>query len=314
VNDHVVEQRRQTVLVTGASGFLGRPLVAALAAAGYTVHAATRSQQAFPQGVEPTLVPDFTDPVDWAPILRGIDVVVHTAGLAHADSEIPADRFDRVNRRATQELAHAATRAGIAHFVFVSSVRAQIGASASRVLREDDEPRPTDSYGRSKLDAEGAVREAGVPFTILRPVVLYGPNAKANIRLLMRLAASPLPLPFAALDNRRSILGVDNLISAILFSLAHPATTGETFLVADRVPVTLGDIFTGLRRAQGRGPGLVAIPPRLLRLALTVLGRRHLWERIGDDLVVDTRKLESLGWRPAVETADGLAEALRGSD
>ncbi len=288
-------------------------MVAALAAAGHAVRAATRSPTAFPPGVERVLVPDFTGPIDWEPVLRGARLVVHTAGLAHADSsEIPVDQFDRVNRVATQELARAAARAGVAHFVFISSVRAQTGASASRVLREEDEPRPTDRYGRSKLDAEVAVRAAGVRFTIIRPVVIYGPEAKANIRLISRLASLPLPLPFAAFGNRRSILGVDNLVSAIVFALGHPATIGETYLIADPAPVALRDIFGMLRRARGRRPGLLYVPPALFRIALTMFGHRYLWERIGDELVVDTSKFESLGWRPAVATCDGLAAMLQG--
>ena len=313
--DWVVGQERPTVLVTGASGFLGRPLVATLADAGYGVRAATRASTEFPPGVERVRVPDFTRPVDWDSILRGVQIVVHTAGLAHADSSgISLDRFDRINRAATQELAAAAARAGVAHFVFISSVRAQVGASASHVLHEEDEPHPTDRYGRSKLDAEIAVRAAGVPFTIIRPVVIYGRAAKANIRLLIRLASLPLPLPFAAFDNRRSILGVDNLVSAIVFVLNHPATIGETYLIADPEPVALCDIFAMLRGARGRRPGLVWVPPAIFRLALTMLGLRYLWDRIGNELVVDTSKFESLGWQPRVATSDGLAAMLHGPD
>jgi UDP-glucose 4-epimerase len=287
--------------------------VAALAEAGHGVRAATRLPTEFPPGVERVLVPDFTHPVDWGPVLRGVRLVVHTAGLAHADSsQIPVDQFDRINRIATQALAHAASCAGIAHFVFISSVRAQVGASAPHVLHETDAPHPTDRYGRSKLDAELAVRAAGVPFTIVRPVVIYGPDAKANIRLLIRLASLPLPLPFAAFGNRRSILGVDNLVSAILFALDRPAAIGETYLIADPAPVALRDIFGMLRRARGRRPGLLYVPPALFRLALTMLGHRYLWERIGDELVVDTSKFESLGWRPVVDTYDGLAAMLHG--
>ena len=311
-SEHVVGQARPTVLVTGASGFLGRRLTATLAEAGYGVRAATRSSTVFPPGVERVQVPDFGSPIDWDSILQGVRLVVHTAGLAHADSSgISVDRFDRVNRIATQDLACAASRTGVAHFVFISSVRAQTGASAPRVLHEQDAPHPTDRYGRSKLDAEMAVRAAGVPFTIIRPVVIYGPEAKANIRLLIRLASLPLPLPFAAFGNRRSILAIDNLVSAILFVLEHPATIGETYLIADPDPVALRDIFGMLRRARGRRPGLLNVPPALVRLALTLLGHRTLWERIGDDLVVDTSKFESLGWRPVVATYDGFAAMLR---
>jgi UDP-glucose 4-epimerase len=307
----VVEQHT-AILVTGASGFVGRPTVAALARAGYAVRAATRKKTpSFPAGVKRVVVPDFTEPVDWDTVVRGVDIVVHAAGLAHADSsEIPEARFDRVNRAATQELCNAAARAGVKRFIFISSVRAQIGASAAHTVHETDEPLPTDAYGRSKLAAEFAVRASSVPFTILRPVVIYGPNARANIRSLVRLASLPLPLPFAGLTNRRSLLGVDNLISVVLFALANPATAGETFLVADPRPTTIQEIFTMLRRAQGRRPGLVHVPPNVIRLGLRAVGCGSLWHRIGGELVVDTGKLEAIGWHPPVDTFSGLAEAL----
>jgi UDP-glucose 4-epimerase len=307
-----VVEERSTVLVTGASGFVGRPLVGALARAGYTVRAATRKQTAsFPGGVERVLVPDFTEPVGWEPVVRGVDTVVHAAGLAHADtSEIPEARFDRINRVATEELCAAAARAGVRRIVFVSSIRAQVGPSATHPLQETDEPRPTDAYGRSKLAAETAVRACGVPFTILRPVVIYGPNARANIRSLVRLAKLPLPLPFAGLTSRRSLLGVDNLISVVLFALATPATAGETFLVADPHPATIQEIFTMLRRAQGRPPGLIHVPANVIRVALAAVGCGPLWHRIGRELVVDTGKLEAAGWRPPLDTYSGLALSM----
>ena len=307
----MVEQP-STILVTGASGFVGRPLVGALVRAGYAVRAATRKQAAsFPAGVARVLVPDFAGPVSWDAVVRGIDVIVHAAGLAHADtSEIPETRFDRINRVATEDLCAAAARAGVKRIVFVSSVRAQIGPSAPQPLHETDEPRPTDAYGRSKLAAEAAVRACGVPFTILRPVVIYGPNARANIRSLVRLAALPFPLPFAGLTSRRSLLGVDNLISVVRFALANPATAGETFLVADPRPPTIREIFTMLRRAQGRQPGLIHVPPNLIRLGLAAVGCGPLWHRIGGELVVDTGKLEAAGWHPPVDTYSGLAESV----
>jgi UDP-glucose 4-epimerase len=307
-----VVEEQSTVLVTGASGFVGRPLVGALVRAGYAVRAATRNQTtSFPARVERVLVPDFTRPVGWDAVVRGVDMVVHAAGLAHADTlEIPEARFDRINRVATQELCAAAARAGVKRIVFVSSVRAQIGASAAHALHETDEPRPTDAYGRSKLAAEAAVRACGVPFTILRPVVIYGPNARANIRSLVRLASLPLPLPFAGLTSRRSLLGLDNLISVVRFALANPATAGETFLVADPRPATIQEIFTMLRRAQGRRPGLIHVPPNVIRLGLAAVGCGPLWHRIGGELVVDTGKLEAAGWHAPVDTYSGLADCL----
>jgi len=308
-----MREQSNIVLVTGASGFVGRPLIEALVRVGYRVRAATRDRTAsFPTGVERVLVPDFINPVDWRPIVRGVDIVVHLAGLAHADtSEIPETRFDRLNRGATHNLSTAAAQAGVQRLVFISSVRAQSGPSSSHPLREGDEPCPTDAYGRSKLAAEMAVRASGVPYTILRPVVIYGPNPRANMRTLVRLALLPLPLPFGGLTSRRSLLGIANLVSVILFALATPATAGEIFLVADPHASTIQEIFTMLRQVQGRRPGLVHIPPNVIRLGLTAIGCRPLWDRIGGELVVDTGKLEAAGWRPPLDTFSGLAEILQ---
>ena len=170
------------VLVTGASGFIGRALIPVLIGAGYTVRAAVRRPVSFPMPVDVVVVPEFSRPVDLNPILRGVNIVIHAAGRAHADvSDDAHGVFDRVNRLLTQRLADAAVDAGVERFLFISSVRAQVGPSATRVVREQDEPHPTDPYGCSKLAGELAIRSAGVPYTILRPVAVYGPHAKGHI-------------------------------------------------------------------------------------------------------------------------------------
>lgn len=302
----------KNILVTGASGFLGRQLVEELVRSGHSVRAATRSSPSFPGAVNVTLIPDLSRPVDWRPFLEGIDIVIHLAGVAHADlkgADLPT--FDSVNWIATQNLALAARQSGIERFIFVSSVRAQVGPSATRVVDEEHELHPTDHYGRSKLAAESAVRAAGVPFTILRPVAVYGPHPRGNIRTLLRLAMMPWPLPFQGLTSRRSLLGIDNFISAVLFVLDNPAAAGGTYLVADSAPYTVRDIFTMLRKAQGREAGLFYIPPFLLRLALILADRAQLWQRINGDLVVDTGKLRTLGWRAKVDTYEGVVAMIR---
>jgi UDP-glucose 4-epimerase len=243
--------------------------------------------------------------------LEGVDLVIHTAGYAHADrAGDMLDLNNRINFIATRELAHASAHAGVERFVFLSSVRAQCGASATEVIREQQEPRPTDPYGRSKLAAEEAVKTAGVPFTILRPVVVYGHNPKGNFRLLLRLSSLPLPLPLGSLNARRSVLGIDNLIAAILFVLNNSATIGETYLVADPRPFTIAELLTMIRKAQGRRTAIFRVPPKVIEIALWLVHQQLYWERLVGQLVVDTAKLESAGWHPVIDTSAGLSAML----
>jgi nucleoside-diphosphate-sugar epimerase len=308
------------VLVTGASGFVGRAVVATLAARGDEVRAAIRAtadaanggagRPAFAPGVTVVQHGDLGAPVDWTRLLAGIDAIVHLAGIAHAGPGIAEERYDRVNHRATAALAVAARDAGVTRFVFISSIRAQTGPAADHALSERDTPRPTDAYGRSKLAAERAVAASGVPFTVLRPVLVYGPGVKGNLRALMRLAALPIPLPFGALEARRSLVSLANVASAIGFVLREDACTGETYIVADPAPLTIGEIVTALRRGRGKPPGLVAAPPALLRLAFTAAGRGANWEQIAGALVADPAKLMAAGWRPERDTMKALAALI----
>jgi nucleoside-diphosphate-sugar epimerase len=305
------------VLVTGATGFVGRAVVAALAADGENVHAAVRAseraapQLPFPRGVTVVSHGDLGEPVDWTPLLARMDAVVHLAGIAHAGPGLAEERYDRVNHRATETLAQAARTAGVARFVFISSIRAQTGPSADHVVSERDEPRPTDPYGRSKLAAEHAVARSGVPFTILRPVLVYGPGVKGNLRALMRLAALPVPLPFGALTGERSLVSLTNLATAISFVLRHDACAGETYVVADPEPLTLAEIVAALRHGIGKSPGLIAVPPALFRLALAALGRGSNWEQINGALMADPGKLTATGWRPEPDTKGALAAMMQ---
>ncbi|HEY1475413.1 MAG TPA: NAD-dependent epimerase/dehydratase family protein [Pseudolabrys sp.] len=307
--------KTKRVLVTGASGFVGHPLVAALLTAGYAVRAVTRSQTFFPDSVDVVTIPDLKNSFDWTPILQGADIIVHLAGPAH--SKIPENaysEFDQVNWIATQRLADAAKEARIEHFIYISSVRAQIGASAVQVVREQDEPRPTNQYGRSKLAGEQAIRASGVPFTIFRPVVIYGPEPKGNMQTVVQFARSRIPLPIGNLTSRRSLLGVENLISAIIFALNNPVTIGETYLVADSEPMTIREVLTTLCRVQGRSLSTIYVPQVVMRLLLKICGRDDLWSRLSGNLVVDTSKLVSAGWKPAIDTQAGLFEMMRSED
>jgi len=303
-----------TILLTGASGFIGRAAIAGLVQNGYALRAAVRRppQPPLMAGVEIVRHPDLSDAVDWGPLLHGVDAVIHLAGIAHTGRGVPPEAYDRINRWATAELAGAAARAGVKHFVFVSSIRAQSGPSADHALTERDAPMPTDAYGRSKLAAEDAVRAAGVPFTVLRPVVLYGPGVKGNFALLLRAALSPWPLPVKSMINRRSLLSVENFVSALNFVLSTPSTIGETYVVADPgIPPRLADVLATMRKALGRRPLILPLPTHYVEIPLRLFGRDDLWERLGGNLRVDPGKLVTAGWQPVHDTRGGVAALVQ---
>jgi nucleoside-diphosphate-sugar epimerase len=303
------------LLVTGATGFVGRAVVTAFAKRGDTVRAAARRlpQPPFAAGVEVVQHPDLSQAFDWTPALDGVEQVIHLAGIAHTGRGVAPELYDRVNHLATAELAAAAARARVQQFVYVSSIRAQSGAAADHALTERDAAAPTDAYGRSKLAAETAVRAAGVPFTILRPALFYGPGVKGNFALLLRAARSRWPLPVRDFVNRRSLLGIDNFISALEFVLSTPAALGETYVVADPgMPPRLADMMATLRKAAGRRwPLVVPMPTHYLETPLRLLHRDDVWDRLGGNLRVDPGKLIAAGWQPAHDTRSGLVALMK---
>jgi nucleoside-diphosphate-sugar epimerase len=300
------------VLITGASGFIGRRLAGAFAKEGWEVRAASRDPSNIPaaSGIERVAMPDLARPADWPALLGGATHVVHLAGIAHAPGSLPDNRYDRINGQAAGELAEAA-RGRVERFVLISSVRAQAGLSADHAITEKDAPRPTDAYGRSKLQAERLIAGSGVAFTVLRPAVVYGSGVKGNIASLATLAKTPMPLPFAGLDNRRSLLALDNLVSAISLVLVCEQAANETFLAADSEPISVADLVTAMREGLGRSPHLVKVPLGAVKRLMKSFGREAEWERISGDFVVDASKLMGIGWRPAVATRDGIAEMMR---
>jgi nucleoside-diphosphate-sugar epimerase len=302
----------ETVLVTGASGFIGKRVAAALAKEGRPVRAAARDASLIPMGsgIERVVLPDLATPGDWASLLQGAKHVVHLAGIAHSPGLLPDATYARINAEAVGELAQAA-RGKIERFVFISSVRAQAGLSAERPITDQDVPAPTDAYGRSKLEAERLVAASGIPFTVLRPAVVYGKGVKGNIAALATLAKTPMPLPFAGLTNRRSLLALDNLVAAIALVLKAEEAASETYLVADAEPISVAGIVTAMREGLGRPPHLVKVPLGGVKRLMKSFGREADWKRISGDFVVDASKLMGIGWRPSVTTHAGLARMMR---
>ncbi|WP_426419390.1 NAD-dependent epimerase/dehydratase family protein [Bradyrhizobium genosp. A] len=294
------------ILVTGSSGFIGEAVCSALSSAGHHVRAASRKPGRAGNNLEWVKLPDLETQVDWHPLLEGIDIVVHLAAIAHR-SRVDSGNYTRANRVATKGLAEACQHHAVKRLIFMSSIGAQAGSAADGLVTENDKACcPVTAYDRAKLEAEEEIKRSGVPFTILRPVIVYGPGAKANIALIVRIAALPIPLPFGAFRNRRSLLSIKNLSEAVLFCLSGSATLNQTFIVSDPEPITIAEIFATLREGMGRSPGLISIPPQVLKAMVFATGRRSLWDRIGRELVASSASLQKAGWSPQVETKAGL--------
>lgn len=295
------------VLVTGGTGFVGRVACRVLAARGHQVVAPDRRQ-----------VGELGPDTDWRPFLAGCDAVLHLAARAHVMDETAADPlalFLRVNRDGTLRLAEQARKSGVARFLFVSSIKVNGEATPlDRPFRADDPPAPADPYGLAKAEAEEGLRALGLSLTVIRPPLVHGPGAKGNLAALMRVVVKGLPLPLGRVDNRRSLVGVDNLAECLAFLLERRAE--GTFLVKDFEDVSTPQLIRLAARGLGRPARLLPVPPALLRLGGAVLGRAVAIDRLLGSLVVDDSPLRALGWAPPVTLTDGLARmaaAYRGN-
>lgn len=297
----------ERILLTGASGFVGRHLLDDLVARGYQVRTVGRGTAPASAVVEQVLIADLAAFIDWRPLLDGVDHVVHSAGLAHADGDIPEERYQQVNTQATLALAQAAQAVGVRRLVFLSSIRAQSGPIAFRPLSEADAPAPTDAYGRSKLAAEQGLAGLDLDWVALRPVLVYGPGVKANMAALLKLARLPVPLPLGGLSAKRSLLAIENLTDAVGFALTQACPTRRSYIVSDPEPLSVADMLAAMRTGLGRGPGLIPIPSALLALAARLAGRSAAYERLANGLVASPAALIKAGWQPPAETKTALA-------
>ena len=301
------------ILVTGANGFIGTGLCPRLAARGHAVVAGLR-RDAPVDGAEPVVVGDIGPATDWLPALRGVEIVIHLAQRAHAGPDPAALAAEP---RAVTALVEAMGKAGVWRLVLISSVKAMGEATArGRPFRPDDEPRPGDAYGRAKLACEraalAAAQNAGVELAIIRPPLVYGPGVRANFAALIRLAASGWPLPFAALNNRRSLIFRDNLVDLLTIAATHPAATGMTLLARDDTDFSTPELIRALAAGFGREARLFPIPTALFAAmrVLPVIGS-PLSRLVGSLQIDDSSTRSALGWIPPVPAAPALAATAR---
>lgn len=309
-----------TVLVTGASGFVGRPLCRRLVREGFRTLGTVRRTDArdrLPPQVEPRLVPDLAAHEDWDALLAGVDLVVHLAARAHVFDDAPEAALAlcrRANVTATRRLVQAACLRPVRRFVHLGSIKA-VGEGGPHAYDERTPCVPRDAYGTTKLEAERVLFEsaAGTPLepVVLRPPLVYGPEVRGNFLRLLDAVARGLPLPLASVTACRSLIGVDNLVDAIVATLRHPQAAGHVFHVADDRTLGIREVVEHLARLCDRPARLFPVPPAFLRLAGRIAGRSAEIERLVGSLKVDCTAIrECLGWRPPVSVEQGLSDTV----
>lgn len=311
-----VKQKR--VLLTGATGFVGRAVQQRIVADGqYDLTIAVRRAVPAANAVRVVQVPELTAQTDWSTALQGVDVVVHSAARVHVMNETSADplaEFRKVNVDGTLALARQAVAAGVQRFVFVSSIKVNgEGTELGRPYTADALANPSDPYGVSKYEAEQALlalaHETGLEVTIIRPVLVYGPGVKANFRSMMKWLQRGVPLPLGAIHNKRSLVALDNLADLILTCAEHPAAVNQVFLASDGNDLSTTQMLQKLGVALDKPARLLPIPVSWLNLAFILLGKRDFTQRLCGSLQVDIAKNQQLlGWTPPVSVEEAMGK------
>lgn len=305
----------RTALVTGANGFVGHSLCAALLVRKWQVKTALRTPRQLPEGMGSVVVGDINGMTDWTHTLVSVDVVIHLAARVHVMRDIasnPLEEFRKVNVAGTEHLARSAAASGVKRFIYVSSIKVN-GEETSEGVKfsESDRASPQDPYGISKWEAEQALHrvaaETGMEVVIVRPPLVYGAGVKGNFAQMLKVLAKGIPLPLASVNNRRSLVYVGNLVDALILCATHPAAAGQTYLVSDGEDVSTPDLLRELGAAMHHPARLLACPPVLFKLAGSLTGRVNQVERLLGSLQVDSGKIRrELGWIPPYTLQQGL--------
>lgn len=311
------------VLITGANGFVGRAVARYLKHhSAHEISCAVRGEEALQtikdQDISVSVVGDINSETDWSMVLSGVECVVHSAARVHVmDDEGDAlPLYRQVNLEGTMQLAQQAVASGVKRFIFISSIKVNGEAATSETpFTDSDEPDPLDGYAVSKYEAEralqGFAQETGLEVVIIRPPLVYGPGVKANFLSMINWVAKGIPLPLGSIDNKRSLLYVDNLADLIQTCIVHPNAPGHTFLASDDNDVSVSELLELIARALERPNRAFPVPIGLLRLAGRLCRQEHKVSRLCDSLCVDiSGTVHTLEWTPPFSVVEGLGATV----
>lgn len=305
-------------LVTGSSGFVGRSLVTRLKADGFKVREVSRQAQTS-ENTNVVHIPVIDKDTDWSSALSDVSVVVHCAARAHRmnDPEDSLQKYKNVNYHGAVQLARECEKHGVRRLVFVSTIKVCAESTpVGQVVSPDAALNPTDWYSQTKADAEVALKKmtltSPLELVIVRPPLVYGPGAKGNLQRLVSLLSKQLPLPLGAINNRRSLVGLENLVDFLLLTSLHPKANGHVFNVSDGEPVSTTHILKVLSKALNRRSFLVPVPPKLLKLVAKLTGTSAYTDRLLSNLEVDsTNCFEILEWQPPLSVDESITSLVR---
>jgi nucleoside-diphosphate-sugar epimerase len=305
------------ILVTGATGFIGNKLCQALSAHGDTVFAVARRQVAIDTNIT-VINKVLSKETDWHDCLKDIDVVIHLAGRAHVMNDVsenPYQAYADINIDATKHLAKQAVLSGVKRFIYLSSIKVNGERTKDVAFSETDSPQPKDDYGTTKCEAEKVLnniaRQTGMDVVIIRPPLVYGAGVKANFKSLIKLAQLNIPLPFGAIDNKRSLVFIENLIDFILLCTHHPNAANQTFLISDDDDVSTTRLIQYIKEASGKRPLLIPVPQSWLRFVFQLIGKSFLSDRLLGNLQVDITKAKTLlNWKPPFALEQGINKTI----
>ena len=303
------------ILLTGATGFLGRKLAKYLHSKPNVGLTAVVRRSVDVSAFQTREVQRINANTDWSEALINQQVVIHAAARAHImQDEVPDPlaEYRLVNVEGTLNLARQAANASVKRFIFISSIKVNgEKTSLGQPFTADDMPAPEDAYGISKWEAEQGLTkiasETGMEIVIIRPPLVYGPGVKGNFASIIKLVEKDIPLPLGAIHNQRSLVALDNLVDLIITCIDHPAAANQVFLAGDGQDLSTTELLQGVAKAASKSSRLIPIPSSLLMFAATLLGKKAVAQRLLGSLQVDISKARYLlGWEPPISVEEGL--------
>ncbi|MGA9753512.1 MAG: SDR family oxidoreductase [Desulfobaccales bacterium] len=307
------------ILVTGANGFIGRQLCRSLSQQGFWVRAAIRQTAIAPaDDLHYVAVGDIGPDTDWTEALRGVHLVVHLAGRAHImrdSASSPMAEYERINTLGTMRLAQMAAAAHVKRFIFLSSVKVNGEETHDQPFVETDRPAPQDFYAMSKWRAEEGLlhihQQGRLPVVIIRPPLVYGPGVRANFLQLIRWVDSGLPLPLGKIKNKRSLVGLRNLVDFIMICLHKPSAVGEIFLVSDQEDLSTSNLVQRIGGFLGRSTYLIPIPYPIMSIIAQITGKKDAFDKLCRSLQVNIEKASNvLHWKPPFSINEELEQTI----